>query len=52
LEVFGDETKARVGWMLRATSSAGGQDLVATGDAAQQRHVLEDLRRIDCGVFS
>jgi uncharacterized protein (DUF2384 family) len=28
------------------------QDLVATGNAAEQRHVLEVLLRIDYGVFS
>jgi putative toxin-antitoxin system antitoxin component (TIGR02293 family) len=54
LEVFGDETKAR-SWMDTPRDIFGGQspqDLVATGDAAEQRRVLEVLLRIDYGVFS
>ena len=50
----GDETKAR-GWMNAPRDIFGGrspQDLVATGDPAEQRHVLEILIRIDYGVFS
>jgi uncharacterized protein (DUF2384 family) len=54
LEVFGDETKAR-SWMDAPRDIFGGQspqDLVATGDAAEQRRVLEGLLRIDYGIFS
>lgn len=54
LEVFGDEAKAR-SWMNAPRDIFGGrspQDLVATGDTAQQRRVLEVLLRIDYGVFS
>jgi putative toxin-antitoxin system antitoxin component (TIGR02293 family) len=54
LEVFGDEAKAR-SWMDAPRDIFGGrspQDLVATGDAAEQRRVLEVLLRIDYGVFS
>jgi putative toxin-antitoxin system antitoxin component (TIGR02293 family) len=54
LEVFGDEVKAR-GWMDAPRDIFDGrspQDLVATGDAAEQRRVLEVLIRIDYGVFS
>jgi putative toxin-antitoxin system antitoxin component (TIGR02293 family) len=54
LEVFGEETKAR-SWMNTPRDIFGGrapQDLVATGDPAEQRHVLEILIRIDYGVFS
>ena len=54
LEVFGDETKAR-SWMNSPRDIFGGrapQDLVATGDMSEQRHVLEILLRIDYGVFS
>jgi uncharacterized protein (DUF2384 family) len=54
LEVFGDEIKAR-SWMESPREIFGGQsphDLVATGDAAAQRRVLEVLLRIDYGVFS
>jgi len=54
LEVFGDESKAR-SWMGTPRDIFGGQspeDLVSTGDAAQQRRVLEVLLRIDFGVFS
>ena len=54
LEVFGDEAKAR-SWMDTPRDIFGGrspQDLVATGDAAEQRRVLEVLLRIDYGVFS
>jgi uncharacterized protein (DUF2384 family) len=54
LEVFGDAAKAR-SWMGASRDIFGGrspQDLVATGDAAEQRRVLEVLLRIDYGVFS
>jgi uncharacterized protein (DUF2384 family) len=54
LEVFGDEAIAR-SWMDSRRDIFGGrspQDLVATGDPAQQRQVLEVLIRIDYGVFS
>jgi putative toxin-antitoxin system antitoxin component (TIGR02293 family) len=54
LEVFGDEAKAR-SWMDAPRDIFGGrspQELVATGDPAEQRHVLEVLIRIDYGVFS
>ena len=54
LEVFGDEAKAR-SWMDAPRDIFGGQspqDLVATGDADEQRRVLEILLRIDYGVFS
>ena len=54
LEVFGDEVKAR-SWMESPLDIFGGrcpQELVATGDAAEQRRVLEVLLRIDYGVFS
>ena len=54
LEVFGEETKVR-SWMNSPRDIFGGrtpQDLVATGDAAEQRRVLETLLRIDYGVFS
>jgi len=52
--VFGEETKAR-SWMNTPRDIFGGrapQDLVATGDPAEQRHVLEILIRIDYGVLS
>jgi uncharacterized protein (DUF2384 family) len=54
VEVFGDEAKAR-DWMDTARDIFGGlspQELVSTGDAAEQRRVLEVLLRIDYGVFS
>ena len=54
LEVFGDEAKAR-SWMSAPRDIFGGrspQELVATGNASQQRHVLQVLIRIDYGVFS
>ncbi len=54
LEVFGDELKAR-SWMNTSRDILDGrspQDLVATGDASEQRRVLELLLRIDYGVFS
>jgi uncharacterized protein (DUF2384 family) len=53
LEVFGDESRAR-SWMASPREIFGGrspQGLVATGDPAQQRQVLEVLIRIDYGVF-
>ena len=54
VEVFGDENKAR-SWMDAPRDIFGGrspQDLVATGEAAEQRRVLEVLLRIDYGVLS
>ncbi len=54
LEVFGDDAKAR-DWMDTARDIFGGRsprELVSTGDAAEQRRVLEVLLRIDYGVFS
>jgi antitoxin Xre/MbcA/ParS-like protein len=54
LEVFGEEAKAR-SWMNTPRDNFDGrtpQDLVATGDIAEQRRVLEVLLRIDYGVFS
>ena len=54
LEVFGDEVKAR-SCINAPRDILGGRsprELVASGDAAEQRHVLEVLRRIDYGVFS
>lgn len=53
LEVFGDEANAHT-WMNAPRDIFGGrspQELVATGDAAEQRRVLEVLIRIDYGVF-
>jgi putative toxin-antitoxin system antitoxin component (TIGR02293 family) len=54
LEVFGDEAKAQ-SWMNTPRDIFGGrspQELVATGEASEQRRVLEVLLRIDYGVFS
>ena len=54
LEVFGDEAKAR-SWMNSPRDVFNGrcpQELVVSGDPAQQRRVLEVLLRIDYGVFS
>ena len=54
LEVFGDEAKAH-SWMNAPREIFGGRtphDLIATGQAAEQRRVLEILLRIDYGVFS
>jgi len=54
LEVFGEEAKAR-SWMSSPRDIFGGrtpEDLLSTGDAAEQRRVLEVLVRIDYGVFS
>jgi putative toxin-antitoxin system antitoxin component (TIGR02293 family) len=53
-EVFGDDAKAR-DWMNTARDIFGGrspQELVSTGNPAEQRRVLEILLRIDYGVFS
>ena len=53
-EVFGDEAKA-LHWMNAPRDILGGmspQQLLDTGDAAQQRRVLTVLVRIDYGVFS
>ena len=54
LEVFGDEAKAR-SWMRTPREVFGGrtpEELSASGDAAEQRRVLQVLVRIDYGVFS
>ena len=54
LEVFGDEAKAR-SWMTTARDVFDGrtpEELVNSGDAGEQRLVLEILIRIDYGVFS
>ena len=54
VEVFGDEAKAN-SWMSTPRDIFEGrapEQLVATGDAAEQRRVLEVLLRIDYGVFS
>jgi len=54
LEVFGEEAKAH-SWMNAPRDLFGGrspQELVASGDVADQRLVLEVLLRIDYGVFS
>jgi len=54
LEVFGDPIKAR-SWMDTPRDIFGGrspQDLAVSGDAGEQRRVLEVLIRIDYGVFS
>jgi uncharacterized protein (DUF2384 family) len=52
--VFGDEAKARH-WMNSPRDifeDRSPQELVATGDAAEQRRILQVLIRIDYGVFS
>jgi putative toxin-antitoxin system antitoxin component (TIGR02293 family) len=54
LEVFGDEAKARH-WMNSPRDifeHRSPQELVATGDAGEQRRILQVLIRIDYGVFS
>jgi putative toxin-antitoxin system antitoxin component (TIGR02293 family) len=54
VEVFGDEAKAN-SWMSTPRDIFDGrapEELVATGNAAEQRRVLEVLLRIDYGVFS
>jgi putative toxin-antitoxin system antitoxin component (TIGR02293 family) len=54
LEVFGEEAKAR-SWMKTPRDVFDGrapEDLVESGDTAEQRRVLEVLLRIDYGVFS
>jgi uncharacterized protein (DUF2384 family) len=54
LEVFGDEVKAR-SWMDTPRDIFDGlspRELAESGDASQQRQVLEVLLRIDYGVFS
>jgi putative toxin-antitoxin system antitoxin component (TIGR02293 family) len=54
LEIFGDQVKAR-SWMNTPRDVFDGrtpEELVQSGDAAQQRRVLEVLIRIDYGVFS
>jgi putative toxin-antitoxin system antitoxin component (TIGR02293 family) len=53
-EVFGDESIAR-SWMNTPRDIFGGRcpdELVASGNEAEQRRVLEVLLRIDYGVFS
>lgn len=54
LEVFGDETKAR-SWMQTSREIFEGrspEQIIASGDVAGQRRILEVLLRIDYGVFS
>jgi putative toxin-antitoxin system antitoxin component (TIGR02293 family) len=54
LEIFGDEGKAR-SWMNTPRDLFDGrtpQQLIQSGDAAEQRRVLQILIRIDYGVFS
>lgn len=54
LEIFGDEAKAR-SWMKTPRDLFDGRapdQLVQSGDPAEQRRVLEILIRIDYGVFS
>jgi putative toxin-antitoxin system antitoxin component (TIGR02293 family) len=54
LEVFGDQAKAK-SWMMTPRDIFDGhspRELVDTGDASQQRRVLEVLLRIEYGVFS
>jgi putative toxin-antitoxin system antitoxin component (TIGR02293 family) len=54
LEVFGQEGKAR-SWVNTPRDIFGGrtpEDLISSGDAAEQRRVLEVLLRIDYGVYS
>ena len=54
LEVFGDEAKAR-SWMKTPRDLFAGrnpEEIAASGDAAEQRRVLQVLVRIDYGVFS
>lgn len=54
LETFGDEAKARH-WMNAPRDIFDGrspQQVLETGDPAEQRRVLTVLIRIDYGVFS
>ncbi len=54
LEIFGDEAKAR-SWITTPRDLFDGrtpEELIETGDPAEQRRVLEILIRIDYGVFS
>ena len=54
IEIFGDESKTR-SWMTTPRDLFGGhtpEDLIESGDPADQRRVLEILIRIDYGVFS
>ena len=54
VEVFGDQGKAQ-NWMSTPRDIFGGrspENLVATGNVAAQRRVLEILIRIDYCVFS
>lgn len=54
LEIFGEEAKAR-SWMKTPRELFNGrtpEELVQSGDPAEQRRVLEILIRIDYGVFS
>jgi putative toxin-antitoxin system antitoxin component (TIGR02293 family) len=53
-EIFGEEAKAR-SWMKTPRDLFDGrtpEQLVQSGDPAEQRRVLEILIRIDYGVFS
>ena len=53
-EIFGEEAKAR-SWMETPRDLFDGrtpEELVQSGDPAEQRRVLEILIRIDYGVFS
>jgi putative toxin-antitoxin system antitoxin component (TIGR02293 family) len=53
VEIFGEEAKAR-SWMTTPRDLFGGrapEELVESGDPAEQRRVLEILIRIDYGVF-
>jgi putative toxin-antitoxin system antitoxin component (TIGR02293 family) len=54
VEIFGDDAKAR-SWMNTPRDLFEGrtpEQLIESGDPAQQRRVLEILIRIDYGVFS
>lgn len=54
LDTFGDEATAKH-WMNTPRDIFGGrtaQQLIDTGDAAEQRRVVTALIRIDYGVFS
>ena len=54
LEVFGDKTKARR-WMNRKRAIFAGhspKELSNSGDAVQQRKVLEALISIDYGMYT
>jgi putative toxin-antitoxin system antitoxin component (TIGR02293 family) len=54
LEIFGDEKKARH-WMSSPRDifeDRSPEQLIATGEAAELRRILQVLIRIDYGVFS